>query len=84
MSTLSSNFDLLSYIVFDLFSYLHFDLFSYYGSMTFLHTNYVFRMWLGQYEYCHNHILGNMSIVLVLVAFTVYNGSAWYFDTPTQ
>ena len=38
----------------------------------------------GQYLYCPNHILGDMSIALALVSFTAYSGSAWHFDPPTQ
>ena len=38
----------------------------------------------GQYSYCPNHILGDMSIVLALVSFTAYSGSARHFDPPTQ
>ena len=38
----------------------------------------------GQYSYCPNHILGDMSIALALVSFTAYSKSARHFDPPTQ
>ena len=38
----------------------------------------------GQYSYCPNHILGDMSIALALVNFTAYSGSAQHFDLSTQ
>ena len=38
----------------------------------------------GQYLYCPNHILGDMSIALALVSFTAYSRSAQHFDSPTQ
>ena len=39
---------------------------------------------VGQYTYCPNHIQGDMNIVLILVSFMVYSGSARHFDPPMQ